>query len=146
MNPYDIQKILSVLPHRYPMILIDRVLEVTPGERIVAFKNVSMNEPFFHGHFPDQPVMPGVLIVEGMVQSGALLLYETLPDVDKNRICFAGIDGARFRQLVMPGDQLVFRVELERRRAGVMKMAGRAFVEDRRVAEAKLMALIGGYK
>ncbi|MBS3757063.1 MAG: 3-hydroxyacyl-ACP dehydratase FabZ [Desulfobacterales bacterium] len=141
---YDTQKILSVLPHRYPFIFVDRVLEVVPDEKITALKNVSINEPFFQGHFPDRPIMPGVLIIEGMVQSGALLLYETLPEVDKNQVCFAGIDGARFRKPVLPGDQLILRVEIRKRRPGVIKMSGNAFVGKHRVAQAKLMALIGG--
>jgi len=145
MTPaYDIRKILSVLPHRYPFILVDRVLEVTPGQRIVALKNVSINEPFFEGHFPDKPIMPGVLVVEGMVQSGALLLYETLPEIDKDQICFAGIDGARFRKPVLPGDQLIFTVEIMKQRSNVIKMAGKTHVEGHQVAQANIMAVIGG--
>ena len=141
---YDIQRILSVLPHRYPFILVDRVLEVIPNKRITALKNVTINEPFFQGHFPDKPVMPGVLIVEGMVQSGALLLYETLSGVDRDQVCFAGIDGARFRKPVRPGDQLIFEVEIMKRRPGVIKMTGSSLVQNQRVAQAKLMAIIGG--
>lgn len=141
---YDIQRILSVLPHRYPFILVDRVLEVIPNKKITALKNVTINEPFFQGHFPDKPVMPGVLIVEGMVQSGALLLYETLSGVDRDQVCFAGIDGARFRKPVLPGDQLIFEVEIMKRRPGVIKMAGNTLVQNQRVAQAKLMAIIGG--
>ncbi len=147
MKPfYDIEKILSVLPHRYPMVLVDRVLEMVPGQKVVALKNVSINEPFFQGHFPGHPVMPGVLLIEGMVQSGALLLYETLPGVTPEQVCFTGIDGARFRRMVRPGDQLIFEVEIIKQRSGVIKMAAQTLVEDRRVAEAKLMALIGGGK
>lgn len=141
---YDIRKILSVLPHRYPFILVDRVLEVVPGKWIVALKNVSINEPFFQGHFPDKPIMPGVLVVEGMVQTGALLLYETLSEIDKDQICFAGIDGARFRKPVLPGDQLIFTVEIMKHRSNVIKMAGKSHVEKQRVAQANLMAVIGG--
>jgi beta-hydroxyacyl-ACP dehydratase FabZ len=141
---YDIEKILSALPHRYPMVLVDRVVELEPGARIVALKNVSANEPFFQGHFPNRPIMPGVLIVEGMVQSGALLLYETLPDITPEQVCFVGIDGARFRQPVVPGDQLFFEVEIVKRRSGVIKIAAHARVGEQRAAEAKLMAIIGG--
>lgn len=140
---YDIQKILSVLPHRYPLLLVDRVLEVVPGDKLVALKNVSINEPFFQGHFPGRPIMPGVLLIEGMVQAGALLLYETMPDVRPEQVCFVGVDGARFRQPVRPGEQLIYEVEIIKRRSGVIKMAGAVFVEDQRVAEAKLMAVIG---
>ncbi|HMA67017.1 MAG TPA: 3-hydroxyacyl-ACP dehydratase FabZ [Desulfosalsimonadaceae bacterium] len=146
MEPYDMEKILSALPHRYPMLLVDRMLALEPGEKIVAVKNVSINEPYFQGHFPGRPVMPGVLLVEAMVQAGALLLYATLPEVNPASICFAGIDGARFRQPVGPGDQVVLEVRQTRRRSGVIKMAGLAFVQERRVAEAKLMALIEGEK
>ncbi len=140
---YDIQKILSVLPHRYPFLLVDRVLEAAAGDKLIALKNVSINEPFFQGHFPGRPIMPGVLLIEGMVQAGALLLYETIPDVKPEQVCFVGIDGARFRQPVRPGEQLIYEVEIIKRRSGVIKMAGVVSVEAQRVAEAKLMAVIG---
>ena len=140
---YDIARILNLLPHRYPFILVDRVLELAPGKNICALKNVTMNEPFFQGHFPDKPIMPGVLIVEGLVQAGGLLLVESLSTDIRNRICFAGVDQARFRSPVIPGDQLIYRVEILRQRSNVVKMSAKAFVDDRHVAEAKLMALIG---
>lgn len=140
---YDIGRILNLLPHRYPFILVDRVLELAPGENIRALKNVTINEPFFQGHFPDKPILPGVLIVEGMVQAGGLLLVETLSPGIRNRICFSGVDQARFRSPVIPGDQLIYSVEIVKQRSNVVKMSAKAFVEDRRVAEAKLMALIG---
>ena len=139
---YDAEKILSVLPHRYPMLLVDRVLELVSGRKIVGLKNVSVNEPFFQGHFPDRPIMPGVLVIEGMVQCGALLLYESRPELVPEQVCFAGIDGARFREPVRPGDQLIYEVEVVKQRSSVVKMAAHAFVESRRKAEAKLMALI----
>lgn len=141
---YDIEKILNLLPHRYPFILVDRVLELEPGVKISALKNVTINEPFFPGHFPGKPVMPGVLIVEGMVQAGGLLLTESLPPETHDKVCFSGVDQARFRVPVIPGDQLIFEVEIARRRSRVVKMSAKAFVDKNRVAEAKLMALIGG--
>lgn len=143
-DSYDIGKICRILPHRYPFLLVDRVLEVAAGRRIRALKNVSFNEPFFPGHFPGKPVMPGVLIIEGMVQAGALLLAETLPRQQHGEVCFSGIDKARFRKPVIPGDQLVFEVEILRQRERAVKMAAATTVEGQRVAEANLMALIGG--
>ena len=140
---YDIERILSLLPHRYPFLLVDRVLGLEPGVKIRALKNVTINEPFFQGHFPDKPIMPGVLIVEGMVQAGGLLLTESLPPEIRSQICFSGIDQARFRVPVIPGDQLIFEVEIAKQRSKVVKMSAKAFVDNNRVAEAKLMALIG---
>lgn len=143
---FGIERILRLLPHRYPFVLVDRVLEISPGERLVALKNVSINEPFFPGHFPGKPIMPGVLILEGMVQAAGLLLGETLPVEMHGRICFTGIDKARFRIPVAPGDQLIYEVRIKKQRSSVIKMVADAFVNSRRVAEAELMALIGGEK
>ncbi|MGB9499935.1 MAG: 3-hydroxyacyl-ACP dehydratase FabZ [Dissulfuribacterales bacterium] len=143
---YDIKAILNRLPHRYPFILVDRVLEFEPGVKIRAIKNVTINEPFFQGHFSGKPIMPGVLIIEGLVQAGALLLAESLPEIRQDQVCFTGIDRARFRSPVMPGDQLVFDVEIVKQRSKVIKMNANAFVDKNRVAEAKLLALIGGEK
>jgi len=143
---YDIKAILNQLPHRYPFILVDRVLEFEPGVKIRAIKNVTINEPFFQGHFPGKPIMPGVLIIEGLVQAGALLLAESLPGIRHDQVCFTGIDRARFRSPVVPGDQLVFDVEIVKQRSKVIKMNAKAFVDNNRVAEAKLLALIGGEK
>ncbi len=143
---YDIDRILNLLPHRYPFVLVDRVLGFEPGVKIRALKNVTINEPFFQGHFPDKPIMPGVLIIEGMVQAGGLLLKESLPSEINTRVCFSGVDRARFRAPVIPGDQLIFEVEIEKQRSRVVKMGAKAFVGINRVAEAKLMALIGGEK
>ena len=140
---YDIKRILDLLPHRYPLILVDRVLELEPGIKIRALKNVSVNEPFFLGHFPDKPIMPGVLIVEGMVQTGGLLLAERMTPQMRSQVCFSGVDQARFRIPVIPGDQLIFEVEIVRRRSNVVKMSAKAYVDNNRVAEAKLLALIG---
>jgi len=141
---YDIERILNLLPHRYPFILVDRVLELEPGMRIRALKNVTINEPFFQGHFPDKPIMPGVLIIEAMVQAAGLLLLESSSPGIRNQVCFSGVDQVRFRVPVIPGDQLIFEVKVEKQRSRVMKMSAKAFVDKKRVAEAKLMALIGG--
>ncbi|NBQ88660.1 MAG: 3-hydroxyacyl-[acyl-carrier-protein] dehydratase FabZ [Betaproteobacteria bacterium] len=137
----DIHQILRQLPHRYPILLVDRVLELEKGQRIRALKNVTINEPFFTGHFPHRPVMPGVLMLEAMAQSAALLAFDTLgvtPD-DKTVYYFAGIDGARFKRPVEPGDQLVMDVSLDRMKAGIFKFKGTARVGDEVACEAELM-------
>ncbi len=143
---FGIERILQLLPHRYPFLLVDRVIEVSPGEKLAALKNVSINEPFFPGHFPGKPIMPGVLILEGMVQAAGLLLGETLPAEMRGRICFTGIDKARFRIPVVPGDQLRYDVRIKKQRSNMIKMIAEASVNTRRVAEAELMVLIGGAK
>ena len=144
---YAIQKIMQFLPHRYPFLLVDRVLELEPGVRIVALKNVTINEPFFQGHFPGQPVMPGVLIIEAMAQAGGLLAYESGPaDKHGQLIYFMGMDKVRFRKPVVPGDQLIFEARILRMRTKVAKMAGTAFVDNQLVAEAELMASFGENK
>ena len=137
----DIHKILKQLPHRYPILLVDRVLELEKGVRIKALKNVSINEPHFQGHFPHRPVMPGVLMLEALAQAAALLAFDTLgetPD-DQTVYYFAGIDGARFKRPVEPGDQLILEVELDRMKAGIFKFKTRAKVGDEIAAEAELM-------
>lgn len=137
----DIHQILKQLPHRYPFLLVDRVLSIETGKRIVALKNVTMNEPFFTGHFPHRPVMPGVLILEAMAQAAALLSFDTqgvTPD-DKMVYYFAGIDGARFKRPVEPGDQLTLDVTLERSKAGIFKFKGVTRVGDEVACEAELM-------
>ena len=137
----DIHQILKQLPHRYPFLLVDRVLALEKGKSIKALKNVTMNEPFFGGHFPHRPVMPGVLMLEAMAQAAALLAFDTLgvtPD-DKTVYYFAGIDGARFKRPVEPGDQLVMDVTLDRMKAGIFKFKGVARVGDNVVCEAELM-------
>ncbi len=141
MTTMDIHQILKKLPHRYPILLVDRVLEVEKGKRIKAIKNVTINEDFFNGHFPHRPVMPGVLMLEALAQTAALLSFETLgetPD-DKTVYYFAGIDGARFKRPVEPGDQLILEVELERMKAGIFKFKAWASVGDERAVEADLM-------
>ena len=137
----DIHKILKQLPHRYPILLVDRVLELEKGGRIKALKNVSINEPHFQGHFPHRPVMPGVLMLEALAQAAALLAFDTLgetPD-DQTVYYFAGIDGARFKRPVEPGDQLILEVELDRMKAGIFKFKTRAKVGDEIAVEAELM-------
>jgi 3-hydroxyacyl-[acyl-carrier-protein] dehydratase len=137
----DIHKILKQLPHRYPILLVDRVLEIEKGVRIKALKNVSINEPHFQGHFPHRPVMPGVLMLEALAQAAALLAFDTLgetPD-DQTVYYFAGIDAARFKRPVEPGDQLILEVELDRMKSGIFKFKARAKVGDDIAAEADLM-------
>ncbi len=137
----DIHQILKQLPHRYPFLLVDRVLSIESGKRIVALKNVTMNEPFFTGHFPHRPVMPGVLILEAMAQAAALLSFDSqgvTPD-DKTVYYFAGIDGARFKRPVEPGDQLTLDVTLERAKAGIFKFKGVTRVGEDVACEAELM-------
>ncbi len=142
---FDIHTILSLLPHRYPILLVDRVLELEPHKYIRALKNVSINEPYFTGHFPSRPVMPGVLILEALAQTAALLTFSETeePKPQENRLYyFVGIDGARFKKPVEPGDQLILEVNYERCRRGIWQFQACAKVEDKVVAEAQLMCTI----
>ena len=136
----DIHQILKRLPHRYPILLVDRVLELEKGKRIKALKNVTINEPFFMGHFPHYPVMPGVLMLEAMAQAAALLAFDALDVVhdDKSVYYFAGIEGARFRRPVEPGDQLIMDVTLNRMKAGIFKFTGVTRVGETIACEAEL--------
>jgi 3-hydroxyacyl-[acyl-carrier-protein] dehydratase len=140
----DIHGVLRKLPHRYPILLIDRVLEIESGVRIKALKNVSINEPYFLGHFPHRPVMPGVLMLEALAQAAGLLSFESAgQDPDDNTVYyFAGIDGARFKRPVEPGDQLMLDVTLVRAKAGIYKFAARASVQGELAVEAQLMCTI----
>jgi 3-hydroxyacyl-[acyl-carrier-protein] dehydratase len=141
MTQMDIHEILEYLPHRYPILLVDRVLDFVPGERIVALKNVTMNEPFFPGHYPHHPVMPGVLVIEAMAQTAAILSFKTMdakPD-DKSVYYFVGIDGARFKRPVTPGDQLIIEVSIVASKRGVWKFSARAKVDGLVACEAELM-------
>lgn len=132
----DIQWIRRMLPHRYPFLLVDRVLEVVPERRIVALKNVTANEDYFNGHFPDRPVMPGVLLLEGMAQAGGILLLESRPERDSKLMYLMSIDRARFRRPVVPGDQVRYEIEVLRLRRAHSKLAGRALVDGELAAEA----------
>jgi 3-hydroxyacyl-[acyl-carrier-protein] dehydratase len=141
---YDIEKIMELLPHRYPFLLVDRVVSLVPDDKIVALKNVTINEPFFQGHFPGRPIMPGVLIIEAMAQVGGILAYETGPPEKRNRlIYFMGMDKVRFRKIVVPGDQIIFEAKILKFRSKVAKMSGTATVDGQLVAEAELMASFG---
>lgn len=144
MTTMNIDEILKYLPHRYPFLLIDRVLSLDPDERIVALKNVTINEPFFVGHFPYHPVMPGVLIIEAMAQSAAILTFKsrnTLPD-DKSIYYFVGIDNARFKRPVVPGDALELHVGIVRETRGLWKFKGEARVAGQLAAEAELLCTL----
>ncbi len=132
----DINEILRALPHRYPFLLVDRIVEIEPGKRIVGIKNVTINEQFFVGHFPGAPVMPAVLIIESMAQVSGVLIYKDLPEREKKLIFFTGIESAKFRRPVLPGDQLRIEMELLRRRNTFGKMNGKALVDGKLVAEA----------
>ncbi|OQW41266.1 MAG: 3-hydroxyacyl-[acyl-carrier-protein] dehydratase FabZ [Proteobacteria bacterium SG_bin4] len=137
----NIQEILKYLPHRYPILLVDKVISLEPGKDIVALKNVSINEPFFSGHFPHYPVMPGVLIVEALAQAAALLTLKTENNANNTDSVyyFVGIDGVRFKKPVLPGDQLILKVAIERQIKGLWKYSARAEVDDQLVTEAQLM-------
>src|SRR5690349_20777775 len=135
-SKWDIEWILSVLPHRYPLLLVDRVLEMEPGKRIVAIKNVTFNEPVFQGHFPGRPVMPGVLLIEGMAQAGGLLLLSDIPNRESKLLYFASIDEAKFRRPVVPGDQVRYELEVLRLRSTYCKLAGKVTVDGQLAAEA----------
>jgi beta-hydroxyacyl-ACP dehydratase FabZ len=137
-----IQQILKLLPHRYPMLLVDRILELEEGKRIVGLKKVTANEPFFQGHFPGAPVMPGVLIVEAMAQCGAIIFLLDLPDREKKLFMFGGVDKARFRKPVVPGDQLILECEVLQRRSSTARIKGVAKVGGNVVAEAELLSVM----
>ncbi len=141
VNTMEIQQIMDYLPHRYPMLLIDRVLSVEAGKDIVALKNVTINEPFFSGHFPHHPVMPGVLIIEAMAQAAAILAFKTfnLKSDSDSVYYFVGIDEARFKKPVLPGDRLILKAQILRNLRGIWKFSAQALVEDTLVSEAQLL-------
>ena len=138
----DTLQIQNILPHRYPFLLVDRIIELEPMKRVVGVKNVTINEPFFVGHFPGHPVMPGVLILEAMAQTGGLMLAETQNNLQGKIVYFTGIDRAKFRRPVVPGDQLRFEVEMVKYRHAICKMDGKAFVGSNQVCEAALSATL----
>jgi len=141
-DEWDITAIMDIMPHRYPLLLVDRITRIEEGHSIEGIKNVTINEPFFQGHFPGHPIMPAVLIVEAMAQVGGLLLLTTVDDPNGKLMYFMGIDGARFRRPVTPGDQLRFKLTLLKLKGGTSKMKGEAFVDDQLVAEAELLATV----
>jgi 3-hydroxyacyl-[acyl-carrier-protein] dehydratase len=143
--PMDIRTIMKHLPHRYPFLLIDRILEYVPDHKIIGLKNVTINEPFFQGHFPGAPIMPGVLIVEAMAQAGGVLAINSIPDLKEGTLMyFMGLDQVRFRKQVVPGDQLILELEIMKKRAKVIKLSGLAKVDNQIAAEAQLLATFEG--
>jgi len=141
----DILEIMKILPHRYPFLMVDRITELT-ADKVVGVKNVSINEPFFQGHFPGNPVMPGVMIVEALAQVGGILAFALLSEPKNNSVYLMGLDKVRFRKPVRPGDQLLLKLEVMKQRGPIFKMKGEAFVDDQLVAEAELMATIDSGK
>lgn len=139
---FDINSILKIMPHRYPFLLLDRIIDLVPDKRVVALKNVTINEPFFQGHFPGHPIMPGVMILEAMAQAGGILLLNAISDPQSKVVYFMSIDKAKFRKPVQPGDQLRFELEMQSFRRNTCKMSGKAFVEDTVVASADFMAMV----
>ncbi len=138
----DITEITALLPHRYPFLLVDRVQDWEAGERLTAIKNLTMNEPFFQGHFPGRPVMPGVLMLEALAQAGAILVLKTYPPTGKTVIFLTGIDAAKFRRPVVPGDQLRLEVTVLKKRAPFWRMQGKAFVDQELACEAEVTAMV----
>lgn len=144
MKQYDIQEIMNCLPHRYPFLLVDRILNLVPDQSVVAVKNVTFNEPFFQGHFPGVPIMPGVLILEALAQAGGVLAYaSSIAGIKGSLLYFTGIDKARFRKPVTPGDQLILEAKIIKVRSRIIRLSGIAKVNDKKVAEAELMAAMG---
>jgi|TARA_Y100000310_G_scaffold63867_1_gene59308 UDP-3-O-[3-hydroxymyristoyl] N-acetylglucosamine deacetylase/3-hydroxyacyl-[acyl-carrier-protein] dehydratase len=139
---FDINSILNLLPHRYPFVLVDRIVDITPGEKLIAYKNVTINEPFFQGHFPNQPVMPGVLVLEAMAQAGAFLVLNSIDDPMKKNMFFSALSDSKFRHPIIPGDQLRLEIELAKFRLGTALLIGKGYVGDKLVAEGKLKATV----
>ena len=144
---YDVVDIQNILPHRYPFLLVDRITELTPGEYIEGFKNVSISEPVFQGHFPDHPIYPGVMILEGMAQAGGVLAFKSMDGVTQEEIqnkvvYFMSIDKAKFRVPVTPGDQLVYKITVMKQKGPVWQLEAKAYVDDKVVAQAELKAMI----
>jgi 3-hydroxyacyl-[acyl-carrier-protein] dehydratase len=143
----DVVQIQKIIPHRYPFLLVDRVTEFTPGEMLIAYKNVSISEPIFEGHFPGHPIYPGVMILEGMAQAGGILAFKSMPDLTEEEIAekvvyFMSIDKAKFRQPVRPGDRLEYRLYVIKNKGGIWLLRGEAFVDGTLVSEAEIKAMI----
>ncbi|MBD5166039.1 3-hydroxyacyl-ACP dehydratase FabZ [Helicobacter sp.] len=144
---YDVQKIREILPHRYPLLLVDRIISLSPNEKIEAYKNVTINEEVFNGHFPIQPIYPGVYIIEGMAQAGGVLAFVSMfgdnaQNTGDKIVYFMSIDKAKFRNPVVPGDRLVYKLEVLKHKGGIWVLQGYAYVEDKLVAEAELKAMV----
>ncbi len=144
---YDVVDIQNILPHRYPFLLVDRITELTPGEYIEGFKNVSISEPVFQGHFPDHPIYPGVMILEGMAQAGGVLAFKSMDgatqeEIQNKVVYFMSIDKAKFRVPVIPGDQLVYKINVMKQKGPVWQLEAKAYVNDKVVAQAELKAMI----
>jgi len=143
----EIDEIMKILPHAFPFLLVDRIVEIEPGKRIVGIKNVTYNEPFFPGHFPGRPIMPGVLIVEAMAQTAGVLAFKSMPvEQQRKPVYFLGIDNVRFRKPVVPGDQLRLELEITKHRQAIWGFKGKASVDGKSVAEAELLAMLGDEK
>ena len=143
MEALDVRAIMEIIPHRYPFLLVDRILDLEEGRRIVALKNVTFNEPFFQGHFPGNPIMPGVLVVEAMAQAGAVLLLHSRPESRGKVVYFAGIDKAKFRRPVVPGDAMRLEVSVLKLRSRTSLMRGEAYVGEHLAAEAEIFSSLG---
>ena len=142
MGPLDSSEIRKTLPHRYPFLLVDRIPELEPGRRAVGIKNVTINEPFFQGHFPDRPIMPGVLLLEAMAQTGGVLAFKSAPEGGRPVVYLTGVEKAKFRRPVVPGDQVRFEIEVLKQRPPFWKMRGEAYVEKELVCEAEMTAMV----
>ena len=143
----EIKEIMNILPHAYPFLLVDRIIEIELGKRIVGIKNVTYNEPFFPGHFPGRPIMPGVLIVEAMAQTAGMLVFKSTADENQKKpVFFLGMDNVKFRKPVIPGDQLRLEVEITKHRQSIWGFKGKALVDGKLVAEAELLAMLGEEK
>lgn len=139
---FDANAILRILPHRYPFVLVDKIVDLKMGEKVVGIKNVTINEPYFQGHFPGQMVMPGVLIIEALAQTSGILLLNSIPDFENSLVYFMAINNAKFRKPVVPGDQIILEVELVNSRSKTFTMKGRAIVDGNLAAEAEFMAVV----
>jgi 3-hydroxyacyl-[acyl-carrier-protein] dehydratase len=139
---FDIQEIMNFLPHRYPFLLLDRIIEFEPAKRAVAIKNVTINEPFFQGHFPGYPIMPGVLVVEAMAQAGAIIMMREIPDREKKLVVFTGIERAKFRRSVVPGDQLRLEVDVLSMKSRTGRIEGKAYVDGKLACQATLTCMV----